>query len=107
MPNIIITELGSNFTGTNFFEFYEQKCILVKYDLVAHPRAIGQAEQANGMILDALRKRVFDKSEKLVGKWIRGLHMFSGASKPNLAEHSRIIPLSSWCMAQKHCCLQT
>jgi hypothetical protein len=25
------------------------------------------------MILDALRKKVFDKSEKLAGKWIREL----------------------------------
>jgi hypothetical protein len=25
------------------------------------------------MILDALRKKVFDKSEKLIGKWIREL----------------------------------
>jgi hypothetical protein len=30
-------------------------------------------ERANGMILDALRKKVFDKSEKLAGKWIREL----------------------------------
>jgi hypothetical protein len=35
---------------------------------VAHPRANGQVERANGMILDALRKKVFDKSEKLAGK---------------------------------------
>jgi hypothetical protein len=26
-------------------------------------------ERANEMILDALRKKVFDKSEKLAGKW--------------------------------------
>jgi hypothetical protein len=30
-------------------------------------------ERANEMILDALRKKVFDKSEKLVGKWIKEL----------------------------------
>jgi hypothetical protein len=40
---------------------------------MAHPRANGQVERANGMILDALRKKVFDKSEKLAGKWIREL----------------------------------
>jgi hypothetical protein len=30
-------------------------------------------ERANGMILDALRKKVFHKSKKLAGKWIREL----------------------------------
>jgi hypothetical protein len=40
---------------------------------VAHPRANGQVERASGMILDALKKKVFDKSEKLAGKWIREL----------------------------------
>jgi hypothetical protein len=35
---------------------------------VAHPRANGQVERANRMILDALRKNVFDKSEKLARK---------------------------------------
>jgi hypothetical protein len=30
-------------------------------------------ERANGMILEALRKKVFDKNEKFAGKWIREL----------------------------------
>jgi hypothetical protein len=68
VPNNIITDLGSNFVGINFFDLFEQKYILVKYDSVAHPRANDQIERANGMILDALKKRVFDKSEKLAGK---------------------------------------
>jgi hypothetical protein len=38
---------------------------------VAHPRANEQVERANGMILEALRKIVFDKNEKFAGKWIR------------------------------------
>jgi transposase InsO family protein len=73
IPNSIITDLGSNFTSTGFFDFYEQRSIQIKYASVAHPRANGQVERANGMILDALRKKVFDKSEKLAGKWIREL----------------------------------
>jgi hypothetical protein len=32
-----------------------------------------QVERTNGMILEALRKKVFDKNEKIVGKWIREL----------------------------------
>jgi transposase InsO family protein len=73
IPNSIITDLGSNFTSLEFFDFYEQRSIQIKYALVAHPRANGQVERANRMIFDALRKKVFNKSEKLVGKWVREL----------------------------------
>jgi hypothetical protein len=34
---------------------------------------MGRWKRANRMILDAVRKKVFDKSEKLAGKWIREL----------------------------------
>jgi transposase InsO family protein len=73
IPNNIITDLGSNFTSSEFFDFYEQRSIQIKCASVAHPRANGQVERANGMILDALKKKVFDKSENLARKWIREL----------------------------------
>jgi transposase InsO family protein len=73
IPNSIITDLGSNFTSLEFFDFCEQKSIQIKYASVAHPRANGQVERANGMILEALRKKVFDKNETFAGKWIREL----------------------------------
>jgi transposase InsO family protein len=73
IPNSIITDLGSNFTSVEFFDFCEQRSIQVKYASVAHPRANEQIERANRLILDALRKKIFDKNEKLVGKWIREL----------------------------------
>ena len=56
LSNSIITDLGSTFTGNTFWDFCEDRCISVKYFLVAHPRANGQVERANGMILDALKK---------------------------------------------------
>jgi transposase InsO family protein len=73
IPNIIIIDLGSNFTSSEFFDFCEQRSIQIKYASVAHPRANGQVERANEMILNALRKKLFDKSEKLTGKWTREL----------------------------------
>jgi transposase InsO family protein len=60
IPNSIITDLGSNFTSSEFFDFCEQRSIQIKYASVAHPRANGQVERANGMILEVLRKKVFD-----------------------------------------------
>jgi transposase InsO family protein len=42
IPNSIITDLGSNFTSSEFFDFCEQRSIQIKYASVAHPRANGQ-----------------------------------------------------------------
>jgi transposase InsO family protein len=89
IPNNIITNLGSNFTSSEFFDFCEQWSIQIKYASVAHPRANGQVERTKGMILEALRKTVFDKSEKLVGKWIRELPyvVWSLRTQPSRALH--------------------
>jgi hypothetical protein len=46
-------------------------------------------ERANGMILEALRKKVFDKNEKFTGKWIRELPymVWSLRTQPSRALH--------------------
>jgi ribonuclease HI/transposase InsO family protein len=73
LPNSIITDLGSTFTGTHFWDFCEDKGIRVKYVSVAHPRANGQAERANGMILEALCKRLFRPDGKFPCRWLKEL----------------------------------
>jgi ribonuclease HI/transposase InsO family protein len=89
IPSSIITDLGSNFTSSEFFDFCEQKSIQIKYASVAHRRANGQVERANGMILEALRKKFFDKNEKFAGKWIRELPyvVWSLRTQPSRALH--------------------
>jgi transposase InsO family protein len=89
IPNSIITDLWSNFTSSEFFDFCEQKSIHIKYASVAHPRANGQVERANGMILEALKKKVFDKNEKFARKWIRELPyvVWSLRTQPSRALH--------------------
>jgi transposase InsO family protein len=72
-PNTIITDLGSNFTANQFWEFCENTCIEVKYVSVAHPRANGQVKRANGMIIEGLKKRLYDENSKKGGKWIHEL----------------------------------
>jgi hypothetical protein len=57
------------------------------------------------MILDALRKKVFDKSEKLVGKWIRELSYVVWSLRTQPVELCMEIPRSSWCMGRRQCCL--
>ena len=38
-----------------------------------HPRANGQVECANGMILNALKKRLHKNEQKHPGKWLKEL----------------------------------
>ena len=74
-PNTIITDLGSNFTSQEFWDYCENSCIDVKYVSVAHPRANGQVERINGLIIDGLKKRIFDSTSKKGGKWLAELPM--------------------------------
>jgi transposase InsO family protein len=73
LPHRIITDLGSNFNNHQFWEYCENSGINVRYVSVAHPRANGQVERANGMVLDALKKRLHDTANTKGGKWIKEL----------------------------------
>jgi hypothetical protein len=41
IPNNIITDLGTQFTRNTFWDFCDERSIVVKYVSVAHPRANG------------------------------------------------------------------
>jgi hypothetical protein len=73
LPHRIITDLGSNFNNHQFWEYCENNEIDVRYVSVAHPRANGQVERGNGMVLDALKKRLHDAANTKGGKWIKEL----------------------------------
>jgi hypothetical protein len=65
--------LGSNFTSQSFWDYYENSCIDVKYVSVSHPRANGQVERINGLIIDGLKKWILDETSKKGGKWLTEL----------------------------------
>jgi hypothetical protein len=44
VPNRIITDLGKAFTGSIFWDFYQDNTIDVYYSSVAHPRCNGHVE---------------------------------------------------------------
>jgi hypothetical protein len=73
LPHHIITDLGSNFNNHQFWEYCKNSGIDVRYVLLTHPRANGQVERANGMVLDALKKRLHDAANTKGGKWIKEL----------------------------------
>jgi hypothetical protein len=73
VPNSIITDNGSQFTGKKFLEFCDKFHVHVDWAAVAHPQTNGQVERANGMILQGLKPRIFDRLNKSGKKWLQEL----------------------------------
>jgi len=59
--------------SSQIWDFCDNFCIELKYASVAHPRANGQVERINGLILDGLKKRIYDANSKKGDKWIQEL----------------------------------
>jgi transposase InsO family protein len=73
VPNSIIIDNVSQFTGRKFLEFCDKFHIRVDWAAVAHPQTNGQVERANGMILQGLKPRIFDRLNKSGRKWLQEL----------------------------------
>jgi hypothetical protein len=69
VPNCIITDNGTQFTGKKFLDFCDHHHIRVLWSAVAHPKTNGQVERANGMLLQGLKPRIFDKLNKHGKRW--------------------------------------
>jgi hypothetical protein len=87
VPNWIITDLGTSFTGSEFWDYCQESYIDVYYASVAHPRCNGQVERANGLMLQGLKARIFYPIEKYGAKLFQelprvvwGLHTQSRAT---------------------------
>jgi transposase InsO family protein len=73
IPNTIITDNGTQFTGKKFLNFCDDNNICVDWSAVAHPKTNGQVERANGMILQGLKQRIFKRLEKFRARWVAEL----------------------------------
>ena len=70
IPAEIVTDNGTQFTGSQFRELLQGLHIRHHFSSVEHPQTNGQAEAANKVILNGLRKRL--KSAK--GAWADNLY---------------------------------
>jgi hypothetical protein len=87
-------------------EYCENSGIDIRYVSVAHPWANGQVERANGMVIDALKKRLHDAANTKRGKWIKELpNALWGLllNPPRQQDNLHI----SWSTAPKLLCLLT
>jgi ribonuclease HI/transposase InsO family protein len=73
VPNSIITDNGTQFTGRKFLDFCEDYHIRVDWAAVAHPMTNGQVERANGMILQGLKARIYNDLNKFGRRWMKEL----------------------------------
>jgi hypothetical protein len=79
VPNKIITELGKAFIGLVFWDFCQDNLINIYYSSVAHPRCNGHVKRANGMVLQALKDRIYDDASNYATRWLAELpHVIRG-----------------------------
>jgi transposase InsO family protein len=65
--NSIIIDNGMQFTWKKFLRFCDGYHIHVDWATVAHPCMNGQVERVNGMILQGIKPRIFNKLNKFGG----------------------------------------
>jgi transposase InsO family protein len=73
IPNNIITDNGTQFTTREFKDFCADSGIKINYASVSHPQSNGQVECSNGIILQGLTPRIFDRLKSYAGKWVKEL----------------------------------
>jgi hypothetical protein len=73
VPNRIITDLGTTFIGSTFWDFLSRKHHRRLLLLGHHPRCNGQVERANGMVLQAIKDRIFYDVSNYATRWLAEL----------------------------------
>jgi transposase InsO family protein len=73
VPNSIIIDNGTQFTGKKFLDFCEDHHIRVDWAAVAHPMTNGQVERANDMLLQGLKLRIYNDLIKFDKRWMKEL----------------------------------
>ena len=73
VPNRIITDNGTQFTRSEFTDWCEELGIKIYYASVAHPQSNRQVERANGLVLQGVKSRIFDRLKPYACKWAREL----------------------------------
>ena len=66
----IVTDYGTQFTGSQFRELLEGLQVRHNFSSVEHPQTNGQAEAANKVIMNGLTKRLEDAK----GAWVDNLY---------------------------------
>ncbi|XP_057718883.1 uncharacterized protein LOC130933315 [Arachis stenosperma] len=66
IPEVVISDNGTQFTGKKFTEFLTGLGIRQRFSSVEHPQTNGQVESANKIILLGLKKRLDNKKDAVI-----------------------------------------
>jgi hypothetical protein len=100
VPNRIITDLGTTFIGSAFWDFCQDNTIDIYYSSIAHPRCKSQVKRANGMVPQAIKGRIFDDASNYATRWLAELPHVIWVQGPKLAPPRAFRPYF-WSMDQK------
>ena len=92
IPNVIITDNGTQFTDKKFLYFCDRHHIRVNWFIVAHPRTNGQVERANDMILQGLKPRIYNRLKKFGKKWVEELSLVLWSLRTTLSRATKYTP---------------
>ena len=73
VPHRILLDNGPQFTSKKFENFCERHAIKHYRSSVYHSMTNGQVERANGIILQGIKTRIFDRLSAYDKKWIEEL----------------------------------
>jgi transposase InsO family protein len=73
IPNTIITDNGTQFTGKKLLNFCDDNNIHVDWSAVAHPKKNRQVERANDMILQGFKPPIFKRLDKFRARCVAEL----------------------------------
>ncbi|XP_024634507.1 uncharacterized protein [Medicago truncatula] len=71
LPAVLVTDKGTQYASSSMANFCKEWGIKLNFTLVKHPQSNGQAESANKVILQGLKKRL----EAAKGLWVEELPM--------------------------------
>jgi transposase InsO family protein len=94
VPNIIITDNGTQFTTREFKDFCVDSGIKVNYASVSHPQSNSQVERSNDMILQGLKPMIFDRLKPYAGRWVKELPSVLWALRTTLSHATGQTPFS-------------
>nr|AAX96437.1 retrotransposon protein, putative, unclassified [Oryza sativa Japonica Group]ABA92851.1 retrotransposon protein, putative, unclassified [Oryza sativa Japonica Group] len=73
VPHRIITDNGSQFISADFQDYCIGLGVKICFASVSHPQSNGQVERANGIVLQGMKTRVYDRLMSQDKKWVQEL----------------------------------
>nr|CAD40298.1 OSJNBa0087H01.11 [Oryza sativa Japonica Group] len=87
LPHRIITDNGTQFISADFQDYCIGLGVKICFASVSHPQSNGQVERANGIVLQGIKTRVYDRLMSHDKKWVEEL--------PSVLWDVRITPTTS------------